>query len=268
MNLLARKFIVLMPTRGTVTAETVAALLMNGEGHSLVVRMVHRKPVDVARNQLARDALTAADDPAVFERGADPLVFWIDSDAFFLKGTFSLMIREFETHPEIDVLVGYFGPRAPFLGSTAFLKADDIASSVVAGTNCVLGAVVPVEAAGLHFALHRASLLRRLGKEPFGPPMQRGSDDMWFCRRVREVGGRIAVATGIPVFHVDERNGLAFYPGARALVVAGDHIDAEAVAETPLPLELRSFGERVDRAKRTVQVSTADANDDQSTAAP
>ena len=252
----AIRFIALMPTRGSVAGETVGALVRNAEQHDLVLRMAHRQPVDVARNRLAQEALRAADDRALFAPDVDPFVFWIDSDAFFLKGTFSLMMRELEAHPELDVLAAYFGPRAPFAGSTAFVKANDMASSVVAGTTCEPGAVVRVETVGLHFVVHRVSLLRRLGPQPFGSPLEAAADDSRFCASVRAVGGTIAVATGIPVFHVDERNGTAFFPGARALIVDGDRVNTE-LSVTALPFEQRSFGTRVDSAKRTIVLTPA-----------
>ena len=85
-----------MPSRGTVAAETMLALLEHNEGYEIVFRMATRLPVDVARNRLAAKALEAAADRTLFEVGSDPYVFWIDTDAFFLKGTFTMMMRALE----------------------------------------------------------------------------------------------------------------------------------------------------------------------------
>jgi hypothetical protein len=117
--------IALIPTRGVVAGELVIALVNNTEGHRVVVRTVNRESVDVARNRLATEALAAAGDPALFPAGSDPYVLWIDSDAFFLHGTLTLMIHALETNPALDVLAGLFGPRAANRGATAFRDIDD-----------------------------------------------------------------------------------------------------------------------------------------------
>lgn len=235
-----------MPTRGVVVAELVAALIGNTAGCDIVLRMEHRQPVDVARNRLAAKAIAAAADPALFAAGSDPYVFWIDSDAFFLDGTFKLMIHTLEGNPSIDLLAGLFGPRASNRGATAFRRVDDKNSYLVDDVNFTRGDIVDVEQAGLHLALHRVSLLRALGNDPFTSPAGIASDDAVFCARIRHGNGRIAVATGIPVFHVDERNGAAYSPGVAACVIDGTTISTTELA-TELPPETRSYGERIDR---------------------
>jgi GT2 family glycosyltransferase len=220
----AAPLIALVPTRGVVAAELVVALLNNGGGHRIVVRTVNRETVAVARNRLAAQALAAADDPALFPPGSDPYVFWIDSDAFFLHGTLTLMMHAFETNPSIDVLAGLFGPRAANQGATAFRDSSDEKSFLAEDVNFTRGDVVDVALVGLDFILHRATLLRKLGPEPFGVPNDALSEGAAFCGRIRDGGGRIAVATGIPIFHVDERNGAAYSPGLGACVIAGNTI--------------------------------------------
>jgi hypothetical protein len=241
------KVIVLIPTRGVVASELLGALVNNCEDHQLVLRTVNRRPVDAARNQLAESAIVAADDASHFPAGSDPYVFWMDSDAFFLKGTLTLMIHTLETNPLIDVLAALFGPRAAERGATAFRSAGDPESYLQPEVNVTRGELVDVDLVGLHFLLHRVSLLRQLGSDPFGTPDAPNSDDAAFCGRIRHGGGRITVATGIPVFHVDERNGAAYSPGIAACVIDGDRIDTSTLA-TALPTEARSYGERVDRA--------------------
>lgn len=238
-----------MPTRGVVAAETVSALVNNSEGHRVVLRMVHRLAVDVARNQLAALALAAAEDTTLFPAGSDPYVFWLDSDAFFLNGTFSLMLNTLAQNPSIDLLAALFGPRAANRGATAYRSADDRSTYLIPEVNVTRGELVDVDLVGLHFVLHRASLLRALGPEPFGAADAPSSDDAAFCGRIRHGNGRITVATGIPVFHVDERNGAAYSPGVDACVIDGSTISTTALAEA-LPVESRSYGERIDRAVR------------------
>ena len=62
--------------------ELLQALVNNAEGHRLIVRMVNRETVDVARNRLAAEAIATANDPELLAPGTDPYVFWIDSDPF------------------------------------------------------------------------------------------------------------------------------------------------------------------------------------------
>jgi hypothetical protein len=241
------KFIALTPTRGVVAAELLTALVNNNEGHEILLRMVNRQPVDTARNQLAAMAIAAADDAVNFPPGSDPYVFWIDSDAFFLKGTFSMMIHTLEANPAIDVLAALFGPRSPNRGATAFRKRDDKTSYLIPEVNFERGELVDVDIVGLHFILHRTSLLRALGPNPFGEPSEASSDDAAFCGRIRHGNGRITVATGMPVFHVDERNGTAYSPGIAGCSIDGDAIDATRLGDD-LPTEERTYGPRIDRA--------------------
>ncbi|MGB8267122.1 MAG: hypothetical protein WCE44_12395 [Candidatus Velthaea sp.] len=58
------------------------------------------------------------------------------------------------------------------------------------------------------------------------------------------LGERIVVATGIPVFHIDERDGAAYLPGAPAMRVVENAIDTETPV-TGLPLEHRDYGARM-----------------------
>jgi hypothetical protein len=248
------KVIVLIPTRGVVASELLGALVNNCEDHQLVLRTVNRRPVDAARNQLAELAIVAADDASLFPAGSDPYVFWIDSDAFFLKGTLTLMLHTLETNPLIDVLAALFGPRAADRGAAAFRSAGDPESYLRPDVNCTRGDLVDVDLVGLHFLLHRVSLLRALGTKPFGTPDAPNPDDAAFCGLIRHGGGRITVATGIPVFHVDERNGAAYSPGIAACVIDGDHINTSMLA-SELPTEARSYGERVDRAVKRIRDS-------------
>jgi hypothetical protein len=246
----ARPVIVLVPTRGTICAELSRALINNTPGFELILRTRDRLAVDVARNALAADAIAAADDAELFPAGSDPYVFWIDSDAFFLKGTMTLMVRTIERHPDIDVLAGLFGPRASERGATAFRTAGDRSSFLMPEVNFTRGDLVDVDLVGLHFLLHRVSLLRGLGADPFGLANSPASDDAAFCGRIRHGGGRITVATAVPIFHVDERNGTAYSPGIGACAIEGDAISTTILGKE-LPPEERNYGGRINQATRS-----------------
>ena len=139
----------------------------------------------------------------------------------------TLMMHALETNPTIDMLAGLFGPRAANRGATAFRDINDKSSYLVEDVNFTRGDIVDVALVGLHFILHRVSLLRRLGPAPFGAPNDMVSDNAAFCGRIRGAG----VATGIPIFHVDERNGAAYSPGVGACVIDGNTIDTSRLAE-------------------------------------
>jgi hypothetical protein len=248
---LVPRVVVLMPTRGSVTAETLVALVNNTEGYELVLRTENRQPVDVARNRLAATALAVAADRALFDEGDDPFVFWIDSDAFFLPGTLTMLIRELQQGP-YDLLAPLSGARVAGSSVQALRDVYDRSSSPAPGVDCERGEIVPVAMSTTHFLAHRASLLARVGPEPFGTgDAGDETEDFFFCRRVREAGGRIAVHTGVPVFHVDERNGAAYLPQFEPIAIVGSGIDANVPVEA-LPLEQRSYGPRIDAiVKRT-----------------
>lgn len=236
--------IVLMPTRGNVCAETTMALINNTRGHDLHLYTVNRRPVDTARNMLAARALEL--DPHDIAAGDDdPFVFWIDSDAFFLNGTMTLMMHEMRKDPTIALLAAYCGPRAAFAGATAYADLHDPNSFPHPGVTCEIGAFVDVKIAPLHFAVHRRSLLERVGTNPFGDHAgPSSSEDAMFSQRIGLLGERIVVATGIPVFHIDERDGAAYLPGAPAMRVVENAVDTETPVPG-LPLEHRDYGARM-----------------------
>ena len=236
--------IALMPTRGTVTAETLMALLNNSEDYRLRLYTENRLAVDVARNLLAERAIESASDPSL-DGEADPVVVWIDSDAFFLKGTLTLLLKELQ-RGAFDVVAPLTGARVPGSSVQALRKAGDLTSSPKPGVDCHAGEIVGVEMVSTHFLMHRAFLLKRLGPQPFGSHDDvLETDDFHFCRRVREAGGALCVHTGVPVFHVDERNGAAFLPGFDPVFVRGNEIDPLSKAE-PLAWEARTYGARID----------------------
>jgi hypothetical protein len=175
-----------------------------------------------------------------------------------------VMLHTLEQHPSIDVLAALFGPRASERGATAFRDRDDRTSYLIPEVNFTRGDLVDVDVTGLHFIAHRVSLLRALGPNPFGDGSGLASDDAAFCGRIRHGNGRITVATGIPVFHVDERNGAAYTPGVAACVIAGDRIDTTQLADE-LPTETRTYGPAVDRATATqvIPSSSRDSSNDE-----
>jgi hypothetical protein len=209
-----------------------------------------RQPVDVARNHLARRALEAARDPVQFAPGEDPFVFWIDSDAFFLAGTLTTMIHQLIKNPWIDVLAPLSGPRIANHVAAGQMREGDVLSFPHPGANCTAGDIVEAVFVSTHFFAHRASLLAKLGDTPFGSSNELDwTDDGFFCMNARKHGARLAISTGIPVFHIDERTSAAFLPYCNAGRVEGATIVDFAEYQST-PKEERSYGPRLDEVFR------------------
>ncbi len=235
-----------MPVRDAIAGPTQIALERNRENHELLLLIEERQPVDEARNHLARRALEAARDPVQFPANEDPFVFWIDSDAFFLAGTLTTMMHQLIKNPWIDVLAPLSGPRIANHVAAGQMREGDLMSFPHPGANCAPGDIVEAVFISTHFFAHRASLLAKLGDAPFGSSAElEWTDDGYFCMNARKHGARLAISTGIPVFHIDERTGAAFLPYCNAARVEGatvvDFPDYEST-----PKEERTYGPRLD----------------------
>jgi hypothetical protein len=237
--------LVLIPRRAEASAQTAAALAGNMDG--LEYRLLEEvgRPVDEARNMLAQRVLA--------ESGtADPLCLWIDDDCWWCAGTVALMIETLHRRDDVDVLSAYFGPRAPFATPLCLLRPNDVASAPREGRDFQFGAIVQIASAAMNFVLHRASLLRDLGPEPFTPHSGSLGEDHTFFERVRLQGRHAALASGIVVAHCEGE--LAFVPGRRPLRVAHDKLelapdertDAEIAAAYAGRNLRRSYGPAVD----------------------
>lgn len=208
-----------MPTRGKVTIETVQSL-QRLDGIPAVMRTVSRMPVAQARNELAKMALRAVENASwVPSQGWH--VLWIDDDAWWRPGTVAQALSTLVQNKEsIDLLCGWFGPRAANAGP-AVRKRDD--SWPRPGTDCQTGDVIEIHRCGFHFVLHRLGLLERVGENPFSTEGDDHAEDYAFCRRVRSIGGRIWVHTGLPIAHIAD-DGSAYLPGEPAQVVVGSEL--------------------------------------------
>jgi len=84
----------------------------------------------------------------------------------------------------------------------------------------------------LHAAL--SSSCRRVERLPL-----RHSSPSWATPKIT------ISSTGIPVFHVDERNGRCFLPNFEGLELSGNSVSAPAQKQPALPMEDRDYGPRV-----------------------
>lgn len=208
--------ILLMPTRGNPTIETLKAV-SNTDGIPTLFVSVARKGVIDARNELARTALRVPDEAPFTPRGGW-YVLWADDDAFWGRGTVLKMLSALQ-NPKVDIACGWFGGREAFALPSA-QYADG--ASPNPGTTVEDGALCEVYRHGFHFVAHKLSLLSDLGPNPFtlaGTLSQKG-EDFAFCERVRNAGKRLWCVTDAMVAHIGD-DGTAYIPGEPAGEVVG-----------------------------------------------
>ena len=210
--------LVLMPTRGQVSVETHTALSSNCDGLSRAFLSVARRPVVEARNGLWKMASEVSPNLP----WADIYCLWCDDDAWWPPGTVAKMVDTLKQYPQIGLLSGSFSNRMPF-SSIMTNRIAGIHSPPKPGVDCQLGEIVEVAECGFHFVMHRLSMLEALGPNPF-EPFEGVSEDLSFCRRVREAGLRIFCATGALIAHIDPSDGVAYVPGDAAMRVENNEL--------------------------------------------
>jgi hypothetical protein len=225
-----------MPTRGSVSIETFNAVVRGGLGDfPYVLLTASRKPVDIARNELARTALKVIERPAALPWVARELYcFWFDDDSFWRPEQLSRAIKYLENHREIDILFGSYCAREEFCASSGVPApgAPD------AGNDGALEICL----AGFHWVLHRKDVLRKIGPDPF-TPLDNLSEDFSFCKRAKRAGLRLFEARDIIVPHIDVDKGLAYLPGQPAWTSIGSSLIP------PEAQRRHDYGENVDAAR-------------------
>lgn len=188
--------VVCMPVRDSLEPETEYAV----RNHLPPCRVLTERglPVDVARNRLAK---------AARESDAEHIV-WIDSDMFFAADAVSNLI---EVLDDADVAVAHFCVRMAYQRAVAYRgEVGAKLKQLNLGIDYEIGNTVAIDSSGFGLVAHRRELLDRLGDDPFAVDGN-SYEDYAFFRRVRKIGGRVLMHTGIPVAHVE--GGEAFLPG-------------------------------------------------------
>jgi len=227
--------IVCMPVRDQVCYETYACLRDHLKDVAHCVLTVGRKPVDVARNTLAKRALEIAkNNPFPFTPKAW-FVLWADADAWWAPGSVSVMLRAMnELQAQgvtIDALFGYFSARQPYEMCAAVQKAGDLLSAPTF-RDFAQGALVPVEGAGFHFVLTRLSLLERIGPNPFSAPFEGYEhEDGAFCARARAIGATLVVGMGFSIGHIAPDLGAVYFPAMPAMMMAENENNGQVYVE-------------------------------------
>lgn len=203
--------IICTPMRSTASAEYLWSLenaveFVNvrlaevGKAVDEARNLLAQRAREIARNTKARDAAGNAVDLQFF-------VAWIDDDAAWEPGTLSDLVHLLREHPwRPDVVSACWADRKPFSMHSAFREFQwHDAQPALVRTR---------KGFGLHFAIHRADLLDRLGHAPF-TCLPGKSEDFSFCRRVAAAGGVLAMSSRNFVAHVDVATGEAYLPGCR-----------------------------------------------------
>lgn len=190
------------------------------------------------------------------------IVLWLDDDAYWPPNTFAQVKAILRNCPQVDMVAGYFGTRLPFATPLAFRDKNDSNSFPKVNVDCQMGDLVEVERVSFHFVAHRVSVLEKVGQNPFTLP-EEGTigEDFAFCDRARAAGCRIVCATGLPIAHIDPRDGAAYIPGMPALrveqgqlVMPRQHVGANGEVKIG---EARSYGPEVDAVVDAVMKASA-----------
>ena len=241
--------LVLVPTRGTISVETYHSLQRGFANIPHVVAMAARKDVVTARNMLAKMAVDAIAVNPIKQPVRETFALWVDDDAWWPPETVSVMLQAMHHFPMLDALFGKFGTRMPMSKVFAWRDRDDNESFPREFVDCKPNDVVPIERGGFHFVLMRLRLLQKLGPNPFTPPTNENGvytkgEDTVFCDRAIDAGAKLAVGMGMPIIHVDPRDGAGYLPGMPQMYMDGDFARVLEVD----PGAVRSYGEGLDPA--------------------
>lgn len=241
------ELIVAIPSRDFPTRETIWALEHNTPKHRRFIAW--NLPVEVACNSLFRRVLDLDPMP--------PFVLACADDAWWSIGTVETLIAELREHPEVDVVVPMLSVREANKPCAAWRETGVGAEQMSVGMNCAPNSLVAIQWADLHVALVRTSVLPRMGEDPFRPdgPF---FEDLTFCKRLREVGGTLALSTHVEAAHVDADSGLAFFADKPAAVITGPdswrYATADEVRGASATPRVRDYGPVVNAAYRYLEV--------------
>lgn len=159
-----------------------------------------------ARNYIANSCMSFNPPPEhLFFIGTDMIPSW---DAL-------LILWQEMKKGKWDVLGGlYFLKNDP---PTPILWREEIPGYLEEGVHYKAGEVVSSDICGMDFTLIKTDIFKKLALPYFqtGPEMtDRGlwvyTEDAYFCRKVKEAGGRIGVHTGCRVGHLDTNTGMIY----------------------------------------------------------
>ena len=137
-------------------------------------------------------------------------VLWADCDSFWPELGVKVLLRTLERWPKLDLVLGAYCARHVQNFSTT---SEDENGYIHVGRDTPLKPI-PILRSGLHFAMHRLSLLKRLPENPFSVIYNEADNrfeepDHSFFIRLQQIGAKAAMMPFL-VGHLD--GDLAFLP--------------------------------------------------------
>jgi hypothetical protein len=203
--------VVAIPTLGMVPIEFVVGFgrlqfPVNGVAENIVVKNME---VGDARNYVVREILKRPKDQRpkyIFFIGDDMIPPW---DGL-------LKLHEEMESGQWDWLTGlYYWKGEP---PTPLTWRDDHIGRLIPGVHFKVGEVIWVDLTGLDFTLLKVETLEKIDPPWFktGPDVSsdkrivRYTEDVYFAKKMKKVGGRIGVHTGVRVAHIDVKSGMIY----------------------------------------------------------
>lgn len=229
---------IVMPTRGSVSIETMLAVGAFGWGQNDYARIgvqfatftpMSRLPVAEARERLADGVIRAME----IQPYVKHYVLWIDDDAQPTLEDVMCLLAELRRNPDIGIMSCYYSPKVKnHTGWVPRFGANEN-SLLTPGVDFGPENIVEVPWVGLHCAIMRGEILPKLEKPMFPCDAVTGvGEDVQFSHRIRVAGFKCAVHAGVIVKHIDALSGEVFLPSIGATRVVAPEQAADAAEES------------------------------------
>jgi hypothetical protein len=167
--------------------------LLYPQGHDVVELQVEGLPIDQARCDVAKTCR---------EMGLKYL-FFLDWDVLPPPETLQRLVYTLDNRPEIDVAAALYTTRAPVPAPLVYRAFD-----VGVDWDWTAGDVLDVEGVATGATLFRVSCFDKVPEPWF--VTDGGTEDLYFCRHLRENGGRIVLDTALQCGHQDQASGITY----------------------------------------------------------
>jgi hypothetical protein len=187
-----------IPTRGQCRIEWATTLRLLNDPLSLTwgIRTCTNEQIDTARNSLVYEAR---------EQGADYL-FFLDDDTLIQPASLFKLTYDMEQFPEADVVTAICPTRSNPPAPTIFKDTEGYHKGPY--WDWTFGEVFEITACGFPATLVRMSAFEKVDPPWFlntrGRVNGKEGEDTYFCRKLREAGGRIFADGGLLCGHIGE----------------------------------------------------------------
>lgn len=220
---ISRVLYTLVPTRGTVSADTAAWLTLLpqfagevGFQRCPVIFMAYYDAPE-ARERLAKMARSLMDQNSFAD---EHWCMWVDDDMVPSVRSLATLYLKFGLNKNIGVLAAHVCLKRD--NDPGLLPSLGTREWMLPGRDFRPGALVEVDWCSLAFTMHRAEILRTLPEPWFHSTSDRfAGEDSWFTHQLRRAGLRTYVDTGCLVGHIEQPSGK---PGKEEHAFARPHI--------------------------------------------